>query len=143
MTPIVVATNPAMNPMIMTGRVPTTSCEKTSCPRWVVPNQCSHEGGWRIASLRGLGSYGAIHGPTIATTTKNARMTMPAMAFLLRRKRNRRFPVEGAVTSSGTSWISETMAASTVMSALLPGAGVEEPVDEIGRDVREEHGDRD
>ena len=42
---IVVATMPATKPTTMTPRVPTRICEKTSCPRWVVPNQCSHEGG--------------------------------------------------------------------------------------------------
>ena len=43
-----------------------------SWPRWVVPNQCSADGGWTRSLLRADGSYGAIHGPMIAIRQKNA-----------------------------------------------------------------------
>ena len=45
-----------------------------SCPFCVVPNQCAPDGPARAASLIAYGSYGAIHGPMIASTTKNIRI---------------------------------------------------------------------
>ena len=51
-----VAATPATNPTTSTGRVPTSSCESTSWPRWVVPSQCFVLGGCSVSRPSALGS---------------------------------------------------------------------------------------
>src|ERR1044071_2554229 len=89
----------------------------------------------------------------IAMSVKNPRMTSPATAFELRRNTNRpgrrrRRGTDGMTPVTGAPdgpviWSSSMSVMSTVMSALLPGAGVERGVDEVGEDVRYQHGQGD
>ncbi len=83
-----VAPTPVTRPTIMTDRVPTSSCENTSRPRWSVPSQCEPDGGASRSRLTSLGLCGAIHGPMIASTTNTARITRPVIDLALRTKTN-------------------------------------------------------
>ena len=80
-----VAMMAARNPTTMTPRVPTMTWLSTSSPIWVVPSQCSGEGGWnREVGSTLVGEYGASTSAKIATSTKNPRIARPVIDLRLR-----------------------------------------------------------
>ena len=69
-------------------RVPSTVMANTSRPPWVVPNQCSAEGGWRKPpESTCVNSQRPRRLPTRAKSTTRRKPTMPITAEGLRTKR--------------------------------------------------------
>ena len=113
-------------------------------------------GGWCRASARrtaaagwprdsAFGSYGAIHGADDARrTAKNPRITRPVRDLRVAQEAGTGAgPAPGAVGVGGDVRCLRRTSASTVMSALLAGARVEDGVGDVGQHVRDEHGERD
>src|SRR6185295_9125373 len=77
---IVTDTTPASSD----ARVPQTTLERTSRPSSSAPNQLPALGAARTAlQLVASGSYGASHGATSASRTKNATTARPKIALFL------------------------------------------------------------
>src|SRR6266702_16479 len=118
-----------------------------SRPRWSVPNQCAPEGAATKLLPRLSGSYGAIHGPMIANSTKKATTARPTAAFAL--AMNRKFLRRAGMSSVGPPIgpsgmiVSRYVAGVAICSALLAGTRIEEQVRDIGQEVRGQHRERD
>jgi hypothetical protein len=84
-TAIVTAMTVARMPTTMTPRAPQMIWLNTSSPRWVVPSQCSADGGWsRARASIWVAGNGASHSAKIAMSRKNPRMIRPAIDLPLR-----------------------------------------------------------
>jgi len=76
-----VASTPHTSPTTITPLVPTSTCEKMSCPVIVVPNQCAADGADRTSSPISDGSYGAIQSPITAISAKKPRIPRPSLVL--------------------------------------------------------------
>src|SRR5579872_5180615 len=141
---------PARKAISSVERLPTSSCENRSCCMLSVPSHNEPDGGCGVPLLvfaTQPAACGATSGPTRATSTKNAVMAAPISTLaggLRRAARERRG--ESAGSGSGAEPPGgPTSAGSSVVigSCLRAGAWVEKDVDEVGEQVRGEHGQRD
>src|SRR5580658_8231747 len=115
-----VAAAPATSETMIVLRPPASSWERTSCCTCVVPSQCAAEGGIGVplvVETLVFGLYGATSGPMMARITNAPDRQIPVTIFGDRSNRD--------------------------ISGLLAGARVEERVDEIGGQVRQQDRERD
>src|ERR1039457_7021237 len=89
-----------------------------------------------------VGLYGAIIGPTTASTANTSRIPSPARTFGDRGRRNARKRGTSAV-AFGDGPAARDWTLVLTASRLLPDARVEAHVDEVGEEVRRDHDQRD
>src|SRR3954452_10314771 len=122
-----VAKKPATSAMTSDSRVPYTSCAQMSCPKDVVPSQCSLDGGRPGGNAGRFGSLTSVnHSGAIAKMQKIVKRTSPIIALRLRNAARNSPPPRRrvGVGADGAAFEVSTRRAVTI-SPLAPGARVQ------------------